>query len=111
MVELESQEQYLQSIKKIKQIEDKTQKEIEDYKKNSETKIKKLEDDLEKAISDAKTKGEELIDQSIQKAKETANTETNKLIEDAKTKAENIVSEIHAQNNQEIIDILLKGVK
>ena len=82
MVELESQEQYLQSIKKIKQIEDKTQKEIEDYKKNSETKIKKLEDDLEKAISDAKTKGEELID-----------------------------SEIHAQDNQEIIDVLLKGVK
>ena len=111
MVELESQEQYLQSIKKIKQIEDKTQKEIEDYKKNSETKIKKLEDDLEKAISDAKTKGEELIDQSIQKAKETANTETIKLIEEAKTKAENIVSEIHAQDNQEIIDVLLKGVK
>ena len=111
MVELESQEQYLQSIKKIKQIEDKTQKEIEDYKKNSETKIKKLEDDLEKAISDAKTKGEELIDQSIQKAKETANAETTKLIEEAKTKAENIVSEIHAQDNQEIIDVLLKGVK
>ena len=42
MVELESQEQYLQSIKKIKQIEDKTQKELEDYKKNSETKIKNL---------------------------------------------------------------------
>ena len=56
MVTIENQEQYLQSIKKIKQVEDKTQKEIDNYKKESEIKIKKLELDLETAIIDAKAK-------------------------------------------------------
>lgn len=111
MVELESQEQYLQSIKKIKDLEDKTQKEIDKHKKEFEIKIQTLESELQSSILDAKSKGEKLVDSSIEKAREKANTETNKLIEDAKTKAENIVSEIHAQNNQKIIDILLKGVK
>jgi|TARA_B100000959_G_C14899695_1_gene590356 vacuolar-type H+-ATPase subunit H len=111
VVTIENQEQYLQSIKKIKQVEDKTQKEIDNYKKEFEIKIKKLELDLETAIIDAKAKGEKLVDTSIEKAREIANNETSKFIEDAKTKAENIVSEIHAQNNQKIIDILLKGVK
>jgi len=111
VVTIENQEQYLQSIKKIKQVEDETQKEIDNYKKESEIKIKKLELDLETAITDAKAKGEKLVDTSIEKAREIANNETNKFIEDAKTKAENIVSKTHAQNNQKIIDILLKGVK
>ena len=111
MVELESQEQYLQSIKKIKDLEDKTQKEIDKYKKESEIKIQTLESELQSSVTDAKSKGEKLVDSSIEKAREKASTETNKLIEDARKKAENIVSEIHAQNNQEIIDILLKGLK
>ena len=111
MVKLESQEQYLQSIKKIKDLEDKTQKEIDKYKKESEIKIQTLESELQSSILDAKSKGEKLVDSSIEKAREKANTETNKLIEDARKKAENIVSEIHAQNNQEIINILLKGMK
>jgi len=101
----------IQSIKKIKDLEDKTQKEIDKHKKESEIKIQTLESELQSSVSDAKSKGEKLVDSSIEKAREKAITETNKLIEDAKTKAENIVSEIHAQNNQEIIDILLKGVK
>jgi len=41
VVTIENQEQYLQSIKKIKQVEDETQKEIDNYKKESEIKIKK----------------------------------------------------------------------
>ena len=111
MVKLESQEQYLQSIKKIKDLEDKTQKEIDKHKKEFEIKIQTLESELQSSILDAKSKGEKLVDSSIEKAREKANTETIKLLEDTKTKAENIASEVHAQKNQEIIDILLKGVK
>ena len=54
MVELESQEQYLQSIKKIKDLEDKTQKEIDKHKKESEIKIQTLESELQSSILDAK---------------------------------------------------------
>ena len=49
MVTIENQEQYLQSIKKIKQVEDETQKEIDNYKKESEIKNAKS---FEKMMND-----------------------------------------------------------
>ena len=51
MVELENQEQYLQSIKKIKDLEDKIQKEIDKHKKESEIKIQTLESELQSSVS------------------------------------------------------------
>ena len=54
---LENQENYLQSLKKIKEVEEKAQKEIEDYRKKIESEINKLQSDLESAITSAKQQG------------------------------------------------------
>ena len=106
-----SQEQYISSLKKIKQVEEGVEKEIENHRKETDNKISQLDADLKKAITDAKAEGEKLVDSSIEEARKKANTETEKVIQDAKSKAENVSSHVTTQKTQEIIDILLKGME
>ena len=47
---LENQEHYLQSLKKIKKVEENAQKEIEDYRKKIESEINQLQSDLELSL-------------------------------------------------------------
>jgi len=106
-----SQEQYISSLKKIKEVEEGVEKEIENHRKETDSKISQLDADLKKAITDAKAEGEKLVDSSIEEARKKANAETEKIIQDAKSKAENISSQVTTQKTQEIIDILLKGIE
>lgn len=106
-----TQEQYLNSLKKIKEVEENVQKEIENHRKIIDEKINQLEVDLKKAIAAANNEGEKLVESSIEKSRMKATIETEKIIKDAKTKAENISSKVTPQNVEEIIDILLKEVE
>ena len=106
-----SQDQYISSLKKIKQVEEEAQKEIDSYKSKIEDQIIQLDSELEKAIAAAKADGEKLVDSSIADATKKPNAETQKTIEEAKTKSKDIASQITAQNAQDIINILLKGVE
>jgi len=106
-----SQEQYIGSLKKIKEVEEGVEKEIENHRKETDNKISQLDADLKKAITDAKAEGEKLVDSSIEEARKKANAETEKVIQDAKSKAENISSQVTTQKTQEIIDILLEGIE
>jgi len=106
-----SQEQYISSLKKIKEVEEGVEKEIENHRKEADNKISQLDADLKKTITDAKAEGEKLVDSSIEEARKKANVETEKVIQDAKSKSENISSQITTQKTQEIIDILLKGIE
>ncbi len=106
-----SQEQYISSLKKIKEVEEGVEKEIENHRKEADNRISQLDADLKKAITDAKAEGEKLVDSSIEEARKKANVETEKVIQDAKSKSENISSQITTQKTQEIIDILLKGIE
>jgi len=107
----ENQEQYISSLKKIKEAEEGVEKEIENHRKEANNKISQLEADLKKAIIESKAEGEKLVDSSIEEARKKANVETEKVIQDAKSKAENISSQVIAQKTQEIINILLKGME
>jgi len=106
-----SQEQYISSLKKIKEVEEGVEKEIENHRKEADNKISQLDANLKKAITDAKAEGEKLVDSSIEEARKKANVETEKVIQDAKSKAENVSSHVTTQKTQEIIDILLKGLE
>ena len=106
-----TQEQYINSLKKIKEVEENVQKEIENHKKIVDEKIKQLEVDLKKALAATNNEGEKLVESSIEKSRMKATIETEKIIKDAKTKAENISSKITPQNIEEIMDILLKEVE
>jgi len=106
-----SQDQYISSLKKIKQVEEEAQNEIDGYKSKIEDQIIQLDSELEKAIVTAKAEGENLVDSSVADATKKSNAETQKTIEEAKTKSKDIASQITAQNAQDIINILLKGVE
>ena len=107
----DKQEQYINSIKKIKEVEENVEKEIENHRKKISEKISQLEPDLKNAIASANTEGEKLVESSIEQSRKKATTETEKIIEEAKTKAGNISSQIMPQNTKEITDILLKGIE
>ena len=104
-----SQDQYISSLKKIKKVEEDAQKEIDSYKSKIEDQIIQLDSELELAA--AKSEGEKLVDSSVAEATKKASTETQKTIDEAKSKSKNIVSEITAQNAQDIVNTLLKGVE
>jgi len=106
-----SQDQYINSLKKIKQVEDDAQKEIDAYKSKIEDQIIQLDSELEKAITAAKAEGEKLVDSSVEEATKKASAETQKTIDDAKTKSKDIASQITAQKAQDIVNTLLKGVE
>ena len=107
----DKQEQYINSLKKIKEVEENTQKEIENHRKEISEKISQLDPDLKKAIALANTEGEKLVESNIDQSRKKAAAETEKIIEEAKIKAKNISSQIMPQNTKEVIDILLKGVE
>lgn len=107
---LDTQEKYIHSLKKLKEAEEKIQKEIENHRKKIDEEIKKLQIDMQETIAQSKIEGEKLVESRMEQGKKKAIAETEKIIEDAKTKAKTISTKVNAQTAQEIIDILLKGV-
>ena len=105
-----TQEEYIQSLKKIKEAEENVQKLIETHKKKIDEEIRKLQSDMDDSIAKSKLEGEKLVETSIEKAKKIATFETEKIIQDAKDKAKNTSAQINPQTSKEIIDILLQGV-
>ena len=81
MIKSTTQEQYINSLKKIKEVEENVQKEIENHRKEIAEKITQLDADLKNAIASANTEGEKLVESSIQQSRKKATAETEKIIE------------------------------
>lgn len=103
-------EKYVQSLTKIKEAEERAQKEIDEQKKKVAEELRNFEIQITKSITTAKTDGEKLVESSIDQARRKADSETEKIIEEAKNKAKTISSRIDSQTVKEIIEILLKEV-
>ncbi|GFN42047.1 MAG: archaeal/V-type ATP synthase subunit H, partial [Marine Group I thaumarchaeote] len=78
MIMSATQEQYINSLKKIKEVEENVQKEIENHRKEIAEKIIQLDADLKNAIASANTEGEKLVESSIQQSRKKATAETEK---------------------------------
>jgi vacuolar-type H+-ATPase subunit H len=109
-VKMSTSEKYVNSLTKIKEAEDKTQKEIDEQKKKVADELRNFEIHASQSITTAKLDGEKLVESSIEQARKKANAETEKIIEDAKNKAKTVSSKIDSNIVKEIIDILLKEV-
>jgi vacuolar-type H+-ATPase subunit H len=107
---MSTSEKYVHSLTKIKEAEERTQKEIDEQKKKVAEELRNFEIQVTKSITTAKTDGEKLVESSIEQARKKANNETEKIIEEAKNKAKTISSRIDSQTVKEIIEILLKEV-
>jgi vacuolar-type H+-ATPase subunit H len=107
---MSTSEKYVHSLKQIKEVEDKSQKEIDEQKKKVAEELRNFETHAIQSVTAAKTDGEKLIESSIDQARKKAHAETEKIIEEAKNKAKTISSTIDSKTVKEIIDILLKEV-
>jgi len=105
-----SSEKYVQSLTKIKEAEERTQKEIDEKKKRVAEELRNFEIYVTQSITSAKSDGEKLVESSIEQARKKANVETEKIVEEAKNKAKTISSKIDSNIVKEIINILLKEV-
>jgi vacuolar-type H+-ATPase subunit H len=106
-----SQKKYIEYLKQIKEAEDKAQTEIEAHRKLIEEDIKQLQEEYENAIAASKLEGKEIIEKSIEQARENATVEANKIIEDAKIKSKNISLDSDSQIINGLIEILLSELK
>ena len=109
-VKMSTSEKYVQSLTKIKEAEEKIQKEIDEQKKKVVDELRNFEIHVTQSITTAKSDGEKLVESSIEQARKKANVETEKIVEEAKNKAKPISSKIDSHIVKEIIDILLKEV-
>ncbi|MDE1770661.1 MAG: hypothetical protein KGI28_08945 [Thaumarchaeota archaeon] len=107
---MSTSEKYVNSLSKIKETEEKTQKEIDEQKKKVSEELRNFEVHVTQSINTAKTDGEKLVESSIEQARKKANAETEKIVEEAKNKAKTISSKIDSNTVKQIIDILLKEV-
>jgi vacuolar-type H+-ATPase subunit H len=105
-----TQEEYLHSLKRIKEVEDKVQVEIETHRKLIEEEINSLQKKLENAIAASKLEGEKLVEKSIDEARTKATIEAERIMEDAKKKSQSISIQIDQQTIKKIKEIFLAGM-
>jgi vacuolar-type H+-ATPase subunit H len=105
-----TQEEYLHSLKRIKEVEDKVQVEIETHRKSIEDKINSLQKEMEHAITASKLEGETLVEKSIEESRFNASKEANKIMEEAEKMSQTISIQLDQQTIKKIIDIFLSGM-
>ena len=105
-----TQEEYLHSLKRIKEVEDKVQVEIEKHRKLIEEEINSLQKKLENAIAASKLEGEKLVEKSIDEARSKATVEAEKIMENAKKNSQSISIHIDQQTIKKIKEIFLAGM-
>lgn len=105
-----SQEEYIDSLRQIKETEEKVQTEIENYRGTIEKEIKTLQLDLVTSIDLAKQDGKQQVEKSIEDSKKKASVESDKIISDAKNKSKSISFNLDGQMKKQIMDIIFSGI-
>jgi vacuolar-type H+-ATPase subunit H len=105
-----NQEQYIQTLKKIKETEDNVQKEIEEYRNHVEQEIKIMEDDQKNAIMKVKLEGQEMVEKTIEMTQQSAQRQAQDIIANAEIKSKSL--SVHSDPGlvDEIMKILLSGI-
>lgn len=107
---MSSAEKYVNSLKQIKEAEDRIQSQIDEHKKKVSEEFRNFEIYVSKSITTAKSDGEKLVESSTEQSRKKASAETEKIIEDATAKSKTVSARIDAPTVREIIDNLLKEV-
>ncbi len=105
-----SQDQYINSLKQIKEVEEKAQQEIDNHRSAVEQEIKSLEEHLKAVISESENAGKALVEKSIVIAKENAIKEAENIVGDAEEKSKTLKISSDKKTIDEIIKILLSDI-
>ncbi|MDQ4074259.1 MAG: hypothetical protein M3162_08165 [Thermoproteota archaeon] len=104
------QDNYIQTLKKIKETEDKVQKEIEEYRNHVEQETKMMEEDQKNAIMEVKREGQKMVEKSIEMAQQDAYRQAQDIIADAENKSKSLSVRSDPKLMDEIMKILLSGI-
>jgi vacuolar-type H+-ATPase subunit H len=110
MASTNSQEGYINSLRQIKETEEKVQAEIAYHKNQVEQEIKNLQESLKNAIKMSKRDGEQMVEKSIEESRDKAFAESDRIIKDATNKSKSISFKLDKQTIREIMDILFSEV-
>lgn len=103
-----TQEEYINSLKRIKEEEEKIHAEIEDHRSIVEKEIKTIEDEMKESIDKSKIDGKKMVEKSISEAKTNASIEADRIIKDAENKSKSLSINSDHKMIKEIIEMLLK---
>ena len=101
-------EDYIHSLKQIKELEEKVQVEIDSRKRQVEDEMTKLDLQLKSGIAQAKSDGQKLVEQNVELAKKNAHEEADRIISDAHTRSKNL--RLNQKAAKQVIEILLSGL-
>ena len=107
MSEIQGQEEYIKTLKQIKEAEDQTQIEIDTLREKVENESKRLDQDLKNALMVANENGKKLVNESIEDARRTASIEADSIINEAKEKSKGFSFKSDPKMIKELIQILL----
>jgi vacuolar-type H+-ATPase subunit H len=111
MASTNSQEEYIHTLRQIKETEEKTYGEIEAHKKLVEQEIKNLQSDLKNTIGMTKQEGEKMVEKSIEESRRNAFREAESIVNDAEIKSKSISIQLDKQVVKDIMEILFSDIK
>jgi vacuolar-type H+-ATPase subunit H len=111
MASSNSQEEYIHTLRQIKETEEKASGEIEAHKKQIEQEMKNLQNDLRNTIDMTKQEGEKMIEKSIEEARNNAFREAESIVNDAENKSKSISFQTDKQVVKDIMAILFSDIK
>lgn len=106
-----SQEEYIHTLRQIKETEEKAYGEIEAHKKQVDQEIKNLQNDLKNTIDMTKQEGEKMIEKSIEESRNNAFGEAESIVNDAENKSKSISFQTDKQVVKDIMAILFSDIK
>ena len=107
---MSSNQDYISSLKQIKELEEKVQQEIDTRKIAVETEVKNLQEEMNDIIANIKQDGEKNLEERIQEARDKATNDAGKILSDAENKTKSLTVPSDQQTMKQIIEILLSGI-
>jgi len=105
---MESQEEYVKSLKQIKEAEERVQVEIDARRKAVQEELQNLQVTTDTAVKEAEKEGERMEEMETERARQRAQAEAQKILEDSKAKAATISAKrVDAKNLRIIIEEVL----
>jgi len=105
---MEPQEEYVKSLKQIKEAEEKVQQEVEARRKVVQEELQNLQVTMEEAVKVAQKEGEHMVEMDVEQARQKAQKEAQEILNDAKTKATTVSSKrVDAKTIRAIIEEVL----
>jgi vacuolar-type H+-ATPase subunit H len=105
---MESQEEYVKSLKQIKEAEERVQVEIDARRKAVQEELQNLQVTTDTAVKEAEKEGERMEEMETERARQRAQAEAQKILEDSKAKATTISAKrVDAKNLRTIIEEVL----